>query len=77
MKTVESSIDVNVGVNTAYDQWTQFETLPQFMESVQSVQLPDETHLHWVVEMAGQTSTSSRRRALAGWPSRAPGAPEC
>jgi uncharacterized membrane protein len=55
LATVESSIDINVGVSTAYDQWTQFEKFPEFMEAVESVVQLDDSHLHWVVEMAGQT----------------------
>ncbi len=55
MATVEESIEVNVDVSTAYDQWTQFETFPEFMEAAKSVVQLDDKHLHWVVEMAGQT----------------------
>jgi uncharacterized membrane protein len=41
-------------VRTAYDQWTQFEEFPRFMEGVESVRQLDDTHLHWVAEVAGQ-----------------------
>jgi uncharacterized membrane protein len=51
--TVEESVEVNVPVRTAYDQWTQFETFPQFMEGVESVVQVDDTHLHWQAEIAG------------------------
>ncbi|HET6380593.1 MAG TPA: SRPBCC family protein [candidate division Zixibacteria bacterium] len=54
MSTVEKSIDVNVPLRTAYDQWTQFEEFPRFMEGVQSVRQLDDTHLHWVAEVGGQ-----------------------
>jgi uncharacterized membrane protein len=54
MATVESSIDVNVDLTTAYNQWTQFETFPQFMENVESVQQTDDRHLHWIAEIGGQ-----------------------
>ncbi len=53
--TVEESIDVKVPVRTAYDQWTQFETFPQFMEGVESVQQVDDTHLRWEADIAGVT----------------------
>jgi uncharacterized membrane protein len=54
MSTVEKSVDVNVPVNTAYNQWTQFEEFPRFMEGVKSVTQADDTHLHWVAEIGGQ-----------------------
>ncbi len=53
MATVEQSIDVNVPIRVVYDQWTQFEDFPQFMEGVKSVGQLDDTHLHWVAEVAG------------------------
>ncbi len=56
MSSITKSIDVNVPVRTAYDQWTQFETFPQFMEGVESItQLNDKT-LHWKVNVAGRES---------------------
>jgi len=51
--TVEQSIDVNVPVHVAYDQWTQFEEFPRFMDGVKNVRQIDDTHLHWVAEVAG------------------------
>lgn len=53
MSTIEESIDVNVPVRTAYDQWTRFEEFPHFMDGVESVTQIDDTHLHWVAEIAG------------------------
>jgi uncharacterized membrane protein len=53
MSKIEASIDVNVPVRVAYDQWTQFEEFPRFMDGVESVQHTDDTHLHWVAEIAG------------------------
>jgi uncharacterized membrane protein len=53
MSTIEQSIDVEVPVTTAYNQWTQFEEFPQFMEGVESVRQLDDTHVHWVAEIAG------------------------
>jgi uncharacterized membrane protein len=53
MSKIEASIDVNVPVRVAYDQWTQFEEFPRFMDGVESVQQTDDTHLHWVAKIAG------------------------
>ena len=55
MATFEGSIDVNVPVRTAYDQWTQFESFPQFMEGVEEVRQMSDTRLAWRAEIAGQT----------------------
>lgn len=57
MAHVEQSIEVNVPVNVAYDQWTQFESFPQFMEGVESVVQQDDTHLLWTAEVAGEQRT--------------------
>ena len=54
METVKESIDVGVPVSTAYNQWTQFEEFPQFMEGVESVGQIDDTHLRWVAEVGGE-----------------------
>jgi len=54
MAHVEESIEVNVPVSTAYNQWTQFEEFPRFMEGVESVRQTDDTHLHWVAEVGGE-----------------------
>jgi uncharacterized membrane protein len=54
MATVEKSIDVEVPVSTAYNQWTQFEEFPRFMEGVEEVRQLDDTHLHWCATVGGQ-----------------------
>ena len=54
MPTIEESIDVQVPVRTAYNQWTQFEEFPRFMEGVREVRQQDETHLHWVAAIGGK-----------------------
>ena len=51
--TVERSIEVQVPVRTAYDQWTQFEDFPHFLGGVQEVRQLDDRRLHWVAEIAG------------------------
>jgi uncharacterized membrane protein len=53
MKTIEESIEIEVPVSTAYNQWTQFESFPQFMEGVERVEQKDDTRLHWVAEIGG------------------------
>ena len=55
MSTVEESIDVKVPVRTAYNQWTQFEEFPRFMDGVDEIRQLDDTHLHWVVSHDGTT----------------------
>lgn len=52
--TIEKSIDVNVPVHTAYNQWTQFEEFPRFMEGVQRVTQLDDQRLHWSANIGGQ-----------------------
>ena len=55
MSTFEKTVTVDVPVSTAYDQWTQFETFPSFMEGVEEVRQLDDTHLHWKAEIMGVT----------------------
>ena len=55
MSRVEQSIEVDVPVRTAYNQWTQFEEFPTFMEGVESITQLDDTHLRWVAEIGGKT----------------------
>jgi uncharacterized membrane protein len=54
MSTVEHSIDVDVPVSVAYNQWTQFEEFPRFMDAVDEVRQIDATHLHWTARVAGR-----------------------
>lgn len=53
MASFEHNIDVNVPVRTAYNQWTQFETFPLFMEGVEEVRQITDTRMHWRAEIAG------------------------
>jgi len=50
---VLESIDVEVPVRTAYDQWTQFESFPRFMEGVERIDQLTPTRTHWVTRIAG------------------------
>jgi uncharacterized membrane protein len=54
MPQVQDSIDVQVPVQQAYNQWTQFEEFPKFMDGIQSVQQLDETHVQWVAQIRGE-----------------------
>jgi uncharacterized membrane protein len=50
---VEKSIDVDVPIRQAYDQWTQFETFPEFMNGVERITQLDDRHTHWVTRIGG------------------------
>jgi uncharacterized membrane protein len=54
VSTIQESIEVNVPGQTAYNQWTQFEEFPKFMEGVESVRQLDDTHLRWKAEVGGK-----------------------
>ena len=54
MSTIEESVEVEVPVRAAYNQWTQFEEFPRFMEGVERVEQLDDTHLRWVAEIGGE-----------------------
>ena len=56
ISTIDESIEVGVPVSTAYNQWTQFEEFPLFMEGVDDVRQGDDTRLHWVATIGGQTA---------------------
>jgi uncharacterized membrane protein len=53
--STEKTIDVTVPIRTAYDQWTQFESFPQFMEGVEAVRQLDDKRLEWRAKVAGKT----------------------
>ena len=53
MSDVIESVDVNVPISTAYNQWTQFESFPQFMDGVESISQTDDRHTHWVTKVGG------------------------
>jgi len=56
ISTIDESIDVEVPVSTAYNQWTQFEEFPLFMEGVDHVEQRDDARLHWVATIGGRTA---------------------
>ena len=53
MANVEKSIDVDVPIRQAYDQWTQFESFPHFMGGVEKITQLDERRTHWVTKIGG------------------------
>lgn len=53
MPQIRHSIEVNVPLRTAYNQWTQFEDFPRFMQGVLEVHQKDDVHLHWRAERHG------------------------
>ncbi len=55
MGTTTASIDVNRPIRTVYDQWTQFESFPQFMEGVEQIDQRDDTHTHWRIKVGPVT----------------------
>lgn len=54
MESIEKTIEVDAPLSTVYNQWTQFEEFPQFMEGVKEVRQLDDKRLHWVAEVAGK-----------------------
>ncbi|QES23802.1 cyclase [Streptomyces venezuelae] len=53
MSMVKQTIDVDVPLRNAYNQWTQFEEFPNFMEGVEDVTQLDDRHCHWQTKVAG------------------------
>jgi uncharacterized membrane protein len=53
-RAIDAAVDVEVPVSTAYNQWTQFEEFPRFMDGIESVQQLDDARLHWVANIAGR-----------------------
>lgn len=54
MRTIDDSVQVNVPIRTAYNQWTQFEDFPRFMQGVHEVRQLDAKRLHWRAEVWGK-----------------------
>jgi len=78
MSTAERSIEVNVGVTTAYDQWTRFDSFPRWMEGVASVDRIDDTHIHcreWDARITAQIrDTRIAWESVGGKPDEKPNA---
>jgi uncharacterized membrane protein len=75
MAKIDKSIEVGVPLSTAYNQWTQFEEFPKFMEGVEYVKQLDDTQLHWKAEIGGVTRewkaeiTEQRPDEMIAWQS--------
>jgi uncharacterized membrane protein len=54
MERMQASVEVEAPLREVYNQWTQFEEFPRFMEGVESVTQIDDTHVHWVAQIAGK-----------------------
>jgi uncharacterized membrane protein len=54
MERVEKTIDVEAPLRGVYNQWTQFEEFPRFMEGVKEVRQLDDSHVHWHAEVWGK-----------------------
>jgi uncharacterized membrane protein len=61
MSNVTESIDVSVPVRTAYNQWTQFEEFPRFMEGVEEIRQVDDTTTRWRTKIAGREKSFDAR----------------
>ena len=54
MERITKSFDIDAPVRTVYNQWTQFDEFPRFMEGVKEVRQLDDTHLHWRAQIGGK-----------------------
>jgi len=61
LPTYEERIEVGVPVRTCYDQWTQFEEFPRFMEGVERVHQIDDAYTEWTAEIGGERRTWAAR----------------
>ena len=64
MSTMEETIEIDVPVSRAYNQWTQFEEFPKFMEGVREVRQLDDTHLHWRAKIGGKEIPCDRLQVM-------------
>ena len=54
MERIHKTFEIDCPVQTVYNQWTQFEEFPRFMDGVKEVRQLDDTHLHWRASIAGK-----------------------
>jgi uncharacterized membrane protein len=55
MATIEKSVEVKAPITPAYNQWTQFEDFPQFMQGIDEIRQLDDRRLHWRASFGGET----------------------
>ena len=73
MSQITETLEVDVPVRVAYDQWTQFESFPKFMEGVDRVVQVDDATLEWTATIAGVVKnwraeiTEQRPDELVAW----------
>ena len=73
MSRIIETIEVDVPVRVAYDQWTQFESFPQFMDGIERVVQVDDATLEWTASIAGKVKhwraeiTEQRPDELVAW----------
>jgi uncharacterized membrane protein len=76
MATIEQSIEVNAPLRAVYNQWTQFEDFPKFMEGVEEVRQLDDRRLSWKAVIGGKQKawmseiTEQRPDERIAWTSR-------
>jgi uncharacterized membrane protein len=76
MATIEKSIEANAPLRAVYNQWTQFEEFPRFMEGVEEVRQLDDKRLHWRAKVGGKIKewdaeiTEQRPDERIAWTSR-------
>jgi hypothetical protein len=74
MSQIQQSVDVDVPVSVAYNQWTQLESFPHFMSGVESITQVDDTRNHWVTSIAGVERSSILRSPSSTPTNGSPGA---
>lgn len=67
MDTITETIEIDLPVRTVYDQWTQFESFPEFMDEVEHIDQLSDTELQWTTSIAGNTD-SFRTRIVSQQP---------
>ena len=60
MATIEKSVEVKAPITPAYNQWTQFEDFPQFMQGIDEIRQLDDRRLHWRASFGGETHEDER-----------------
>jgi uncharacterized membrane protein len=75
LSTITAHIDVDQPISTVYNQWTQFESFPAFMDGVERIDQRDETHTHWRIKVGpavrefDATITEQRPEERVAWKS--------